>query len=1295
MYGNLSRPFLAFLLAWLLACPPLPAQSPQSASADDPHAMVKPDPKRAKKLVELGTKEEQAGANEAALAAYDEAVRYAPFDVTIVAKAAALRSKLIHAYVDSAEKLAVDGNLPGATQQLAIALHIDPSNDVLLERLKELQTMRDEEKGLPPEEPPEGIPQLKPAKTRKDFHLQTTLQGAYEQVAGAYGIKVIFDPDLPARNVKLGLQDADFGTAMKILTLETGTFWKVMNSNRIFVAADTTEKRREFDTVIEQTFVLADSATPTDMTELVKAIRDLTGAQRVQQSLSTHSITVRDTVPRVRLASAIIKDLEKAPGEVLLEFEFLEVDRNKATQLGITPPASATIYYLDPPLLAQLKAATSVSALLGILASVFGTSSVTTLPNVAGFGGGKSTFLISLPTVSGQISESLSLVHSGRQVLMRAEDAKPATFFVGQRYPITLSLLSASLGSATPTANVGGSTTTIPAEQFTVGKGPVSMANADFRNMGVQDLAVLNQVDDTITILLNQGAGASSQFIQASGSPISLNSGSTASAVVSPSVSLTVTSATLQSIAVPAPTATIARGGTQQFSAIGTFSDGTNQDITSNVTWASSNTATATISPQSGVAVGQGSGTTQITATLGGVVSPAVTLTGTTATLRSLAITPGTSSIAKGGTLQYTAIGAFSDGTQQNVTSSVTWSTTNFNVATIGTASGAARGIAVGSAQIQAILNSLTSNAVALKVTAATLKSISVTPATATIAVGTSQHFTATGTYSDGSAQDITSTSVWASSSTATATIAGGSGIATGVAAGTATITATQGGAGTPVSIAAGTFNSNNNSYPDLAVASQTTNTLNILLGNGDGTFSNFQSYVTGNRPSAVAVAPFNTNNNSNNGIVVTNFADNSFSVFLGNGDGTFAQVRGSPFPLPTGQTGPIAVTVSDFNQDGIPDLAILNQTSNNVTILQGIGDGTFKLVSNNPLATGNFPVDISSGTLAGSTGPALAIANQNDNTISVYFGNGNGTFFAASQSPLAAGSTPTGIAIADFGNTSFGGIGVTNQSAGTVTGFADQGNGTFVTALVEPAGKDPGAILVGDFTGNTYPDVIVANNISGSDGQVTLLVSPASLVVGASNGETPYPGSEYVDIGLKIKATPFVHADNEVTLQLEYELKALSGNNNNGIPIISNESVTQTIRLKEGETSIVSGLVDRQLTKTITGIPGLANIPYAGYFFGAHTDSFTNNELLILITPRKLRIPSHELHAIYAGRGDTSGRSGSAGPVEPAAPPTARPEEPPPRNPATPAPVAPAPPAQQPPNTPAPEPQPNPPNPQ
>src|ERR1700756_122014 len=99
MVRSFCRPLLALFLSWLLACPGLPAQNRQTAmSSDDPRAMVKPDPKRAKKLAEVGTKEEEAGSYEAALATYDEAVRYSPFDVTIVGKAATLRAKLIRAY---------------------------------------------------------------------------------------------------------------------------------------------------------------------------------------------------------------------------------------------------------------------------------------------------------------------------------------------------------------------------------------------------------------------------------------------------------------------------------------------------------------------------------------------------------------------------------------------------------------------------------------------------------------------------------------------------------------------------------------------------------------------------------------------------------------------------------------------------------------------------------------------------------------------------------------------------------------------------------------------------------------------------------------------------------------------------------------------------------------------------------------------------------------------------------------------------------------------------------------------
>ena len=574
MLAATLRPALSLLLSGLLLCGQLPAQTGASGGkpAQDPFAVVKPDPKLAKKLVGLAAKAEAAGDEEGALRAYEEAARYAPFDVTIVSKGAALRSKLVRAHVDNAERLALDGNFHAATLELGAALSIDPSNTIVEERLRQLQARGDDKEELQREEPPAGLPVLQPQKVTRSFNLRGDVRSAYEQIASAYGIKASFDPDLPARNARLRLENVDFDTAMKVLTLESGTSWRALNPKLMFVFADTTEKRRQFEPEIEETFHLPVSLEASEMTELFRIVRELTGSQHIQQSVASRSLTIRDTVPRVRLAGEIIRQLEHDHGEVLLEIDLLEVDRTNATNLGITPPSSVTMSAIPPNLIQQVRSAPSLTALLTLLATIFGgpagaasatgiTSLASAIPALVALGGGKSTFLLTLPTASAQFSQALSLVHSGRQVLLRAQDGKPATFFVGDRYPITLSLLSGSLGSTGFTGNPGGTGVTIPTQQFTVGQSPVALVTADFRGAGTQDLAVLNQADNSITILLNQGPNSVSQFAQASGSPFLLAGGAPGTAgIVSPAVNLTVTSATLASIAVTPANSSIAKG---------------------------------------------------------------------------------------------------------------------------------------------------------------------------------------------------------------------------------------------------------------------------------------------------------------------------------------------------------------------------------------------------------------------------------------------------------------------------------------------------------------------------------------------------------------------------------------------------------------------------------------------------------------------------------------------------------------------------------------------------------------
>jgi len=168
----------------------------------------------------------------------------------------------------------------------------------------------------------------------------------------------------------------------------------------------------------------------------------------------------------------------------------------------------------------------------------------------------------------------------------------------------------------------------------------------------------------------------------------------------------------------------------------------------------------------------------------------------------------------------------------------------------------------------------------------------------------------------------------------------------------------------------------------------------------------------------------------------------------------------------------------------------------------------------------------------------------------------------------------------------------------------------------------------------DTFSDAVVTEATAN---QVSVILSPASFITGGGSStlQQPYPGSEYIDLGVKVKATPALHDKDEVTLQLELEIRALAGTSVNGIPVISNRTLNQTVRVKENEPTLIGGLTDTEETKTITGLPGFAEIPGMGYAFGRRDNSLKDTELLILVTPRRMRPPARATQSILAGRGE------------------------------------------------------------
>ncbi len=151
----------ALLLSWSLFCAPLPARQAQAPSGLQSLKTIAPDSKRAQKALERGEKAEAEGRVDDAVIAYDEALRYAPQDMAIAGRIAALRSRLVRSHVENAERLGVAGNIPQAIEELQAAMRIDPTNGVVAERIGADGSNEGRRTGASSETHVEGMPHLK------------------------------------------------------------------------------------------------------------------------------------------------------------------------------------------------------------------------------------------------------------------------------------------------------------------------------------------------------------------------------------------------------------------------------------------------------------------------------------------------------------------------------------------------------------------------------------------------------------------------------------------------------------------------------------------------------------------------------------------------------------------------------------------------------------------------------------------------------------------------------------------------------------------------------------------------------------------------------------------------------------------------------------------------------------------------------------------------------------------------------------------------------------------------------
>ena len=312
---------------------------------------------KAKDLFNQGQDAEARQQYETAYGFFKQAYELKPKDLRYRASFERIRFEAAASMVHNGQKLRDDGKLDEAVAEFQKALAIDPSLFIAKQELIRTQKMINDLHNPPPQAA--GIP---PGLARRVHEasgpveltpisnvpvtlkmLATKSDVVYRTVGQLAGINVLFDPDYTPRAINVDLNGVSLEDALEITALESKTFWRPVTTNTIFVAQDNPAKRKELEQSVLKTFYLTNLSAPTELQDVVNAIRAVLDVQRVQQLLSQNALVVRGTPDQIALAEKLVEDLDKARPEVIVDIAIMQVSKDKSRTLGLLPPTSATV----------------------------------------------------------------------------------------------------------------------------------------------------------------------------------------------------------------------------------------------------------------------------------------------------------------------------------------------------------------------------------------------------------------------------------------------------------------------------------------------------------------------------------------------------------------------------------------------------------------------------------------------------------------------------------------------------------------------------------------------------------------------------------------------------------------------------------------------------------------------------------------------------------------------------------------------------------------------------------------
>src|SRR5271170_2352838 len=407
---------------------------------------------KAKSMYDKGQDAEARQNYQAAYDFYKQAYDLKPKDLRYRTSFERMRSKAAMVIVHHGLGLRDEGKLQEALAEFQKAAQMDPSLFSAQQELQRTLQMINDASNPPPQAagPPNNLErrirdaagpiELAPISTVPiTVKLTEDSKVIYQTVGQLAGINVLFDPDYTSRRIKVELNGVTLEEALEITALESKTFWRPVTSNTIFVAQDNPAKRKELEQSVLKTFYLSNLSAPTELQDVVNAIRAVLDVQRVQQLLSQNALVVRGTPDQIALAEKLVDDLDKARPEVIVDIAVLQVSKDKSRTLGMSWPSSATV-----TLQSNINTTTPTTTTTGVTTSSSSNStglSLNTLGNL-----NATDFQVTIPSanLSAVMGDSDTKMLQNPQV--RALDNQKATLKIGERVPVATGSFQPGIG---------------------------------------------------------------------------------------------------------------------------------------------------------------------------------------------------------------------------------------------------------------------------------------------------------------------------------------------------------------------------------------------------------------------------------------------------------------------------------------------------------------------------------------------------------------------------------------------------------------------------------------------------------------------------------------------------------------------------------------------------------------------------------------------------------------------------------------------------------------------------------